>query len=74
MEELKSCPCCNSKAVMYGKSITTGFGIYCDNDECGINIYDMYTKKDNDYATMRSKENAIKAWNERSLNNQGGNQ
>ncbi len=65
MEKLKSCPCCGSNPEMYGSEITGSFGIYCTNDVCGINIYDMYTVKKGDYATMRTKENATKAWNTR---------
>jgi len=64
---LLPCPFCDSDAVLYGSNITTGFGVYCSKIECGVNIYDMYTKDGEQYATMRSKEDAIKAWNTRAM-------
>lgn len=65
-EELKSCPFCNGKAVLYGANITTGFGVYCTTEGCEAQIYDMYKIEGEQYSRMRSKEEAIKAWNTRS--------
>lgn len=63
--ELAVCPFCGGSPVLYGANITDSFGVYCSNDECGVQIYDMYRKKGEHYSTMRSKKGAIKAWNTR---------
>ena len=63
--KLKPCPFCGSKAQMFGFSVTKGVGVYCTNDECGVRLEDMFTKENETYATMRTKKEAIKAWNRR---------
>ncbi len=53
MEELKKCPFCGSKAVIYGKGNSRS--IYCKNDNCRLGLAPK----------IQGIEGKIKEWNKR---------
>lgn len=53
MEELKKCPFCGSKAVIYGKGNSRS--IYCKKDNCRLGLVPK----------IQGIEGKIKEWNKR---------
>ena len=56
MKELKSCPFCDNKAVIY--EMSKGWYVDCNNDDCSH----LPQQKE----PVHVKENAVKQWNDRS--------
>lgn len=62
MAELKPCPFCGGEAVMtYSKK---GFQVFCDNDDCILNLLEMIDKT--------TEHEATEAWNKRTQFDDGG--